>query len=66
MDSAPRTLYLAPANYAPTIAVAQRIAVELRAASPPHLRWSYVPRPDLTHANIFRGVQADALRHLLR
>lgn len=66
MDAAPRTLYIVTANYAPTIAAAERIASGLRAASPPHLRWSYVPRPDLTHATIFRGVQADALRRLLR
>lgn len=66
MDAAPRTLYLATANYAPTIAAAERVAGDLRAASLPHLRWSYVPRPDLTHATIFRGVQADALWHLLQ
>lgn len=66
MNAAPRTLYLTTANYAPTISASERIAAELRAASPPLLRWSYVPRPDLTHATIFRGVQADALRYLLR
>lgn len=66
MDAAPRTLYLATANYPPTIAAAERIAEELRSASPPSLRWSYVPRPDLTHATIFHGVQGDALMRLLR
>ncbi len=66
MDAAPRTLYLTTANYAPTIASAERIATELRAASLPLLKWSYAPRPDLTHATIFRGVQADALQRALR
>lgn len=66
MDATPRTLYLTTANYAETVVAAERIAAQLRAASPPGLRWVYVPRPDLTHATIFRGTQAAVLVEMLR
>jgi len=35
-------------------------------ASPPRLRWRYVPRPDLTHATIFRAMAPTALADMLR
>jgi predicted alpha/beta superfamily hydrolase len=66
MNTAPRTLYLTTANYAETATAAARITTQLRAASPPGLQWIYVPRPDLTHATIFRGTQADVLTQTLR
>ncbi len=65
MDGAPRSLYLATADYAPTVAAAARIAALLRTSAPTGLRWVYVQRPDLTHATIFLGVQAEALTHAL-
>lgn len=66
MDSGSRSLYLATADYAETATAAARIAATLRATAPPRLRWRYVARPDLTHATIFRGVEADALAEALR
>ncbi len=66
MDAAPRTLYLATANYVPTQTAAARITTLLRTSAPAGLKWVYVPRPDLTHANIFLGVQAEALTHALK
>jgi predicted alpha/beta superfamily hydrolase len=34
----------------------------LRARTPPGLVWTDVPRPDLTHATIYRATKRDALR----
>ncbi len=34
----------------------------LRAGAPPGLAWTDVPRPDLTHATIYRATKRDALR----
>jgi predicted alpha/beta superfamily hydrolase len=41
------------------------LAAVLRASAPPGLRWSYVPRPDLRHATIYRGSEARVLREVL-
>jgi predicted alpha/beta superfamily hydrolase len=65
-DAAPRTLYLASSNLPDIAAGAARLAALLRTASPPGLAWVYVPRPDLTHATIFRGVGPAALASALR
>lgn len=43
-----------------------RLAAMLRSAHPRSLVWQYVPRPDLTHATIFRGVGPTALARALR
>jgi predicted alpha/beta superfamily hydrolase len=60
-DAVPRTLYVATSREPSTIAGTFRIAALLRAAPPPALRWTYNPRPDLTHANIFRTMKPAAL-----
>jgi predicted alpha/beta superfamily hydrolase len=65
-DGSPRTLYLASSNEPELAAGAARLAALLRAASPRGLVWEYAPRPDLTHATIFRGVGPAALASALR
>jgi len=42
-----------------------RLANVLRANAPRGLRWEYQPRPDLTHATIYRAVAPGVLRHML-
>ena len=65
-DPAPRTLYLATSNVPDIAAGTARLAALLVFAAPPGLRWAYAPRPDLTHATIFRGVGPAALASALR
>ena len=65
-SAAQRTLYLASSNVADIAAGTARLAAVLRTASPPGLRWRYEPRPDLTHATIFRALKATALMDALR
>lgn len=43
-----------------------RLAAALRAAAARGLAWTYVPRPDLTHATIFRAAGPAALASALR
>ena len=43
-----------------------RLEAIIRAQPPGGLAWEYTPRPDLTHATIFRGVEAAALAAALR
>jgi predicted alpha/beta superfamily hydrolase len=66
LDSLPRTLYLASSNVAEIAAATARIATLLRAVPSRRLVWSYLPRPDLTHATIFLAVGPAALAHALR
>jgi len=63
---APRTLYFASTDVQENAVFMVRLADALRAAGERDLRWTYVPRPDLTHATIFRGVQGPALADALR
>jgi predicted alpha/beta superfamily hydrolase len=65
-DRAPRTLYLASSNVPEMATLGARLAAALRTAAPRGLVWMYEPRPDLTHATIFRGVGPAALAHALR
>lgn len=44
---------------------AGRLADVLRASAPPGLTWRYVPRPDLRHATIYRGMEARVLREMM-
>ncbi len=44
----------------------EAFAAAVRAAAPRGLAWAYVPRPDLTHATIFRAAEGEALAHALR
>lgn len=66
MDTMPRTLYLANSDVAEIAAGTARLAGLLRAAPPYGLQWRYVPRPDLTHATIFRVAGPAALATALR
>jgi len=46
--------------------ITARLAAALRLVSPRGLTWVYAPRPDLTHATIFRGAGPAALARALR
>ncbi len=61
---APAVLYLSSADEPNIAAAAARLAEVLRANASPALRWRYVPRPDLTHATIYRAVAPQVLRDL--
>lgn len=65
-DATSRTLYLASSNVAEIAAGVARLAAVLRVSPPRGLRWRYEPRPDLTHATIFRALKATALVDALR
>ncbi|HEU5219937.1 MAG TPA: alpha/beta hydrolase-fold protein [Gemmatimonadales bacterium] len=65
LDSVPRTLFFASSDLQDMIAGTSRLAGLLRATPRPGLRWEYVPRPDLTHATIFRGLGPAALASAL-
>jgi hypothetical protein len=57
----PRTLYLGfseEGNFDPRTS---QLASIIRANKPAGLRWTYVPRSDLTHATIFRALKPAAL-----
>lgn len=60
----PLTLYLSSADEDNIVPATERLAAILRADAPPRLRWRYVPRPDLTHATIYRAVAPGVLREL--
>ena len=66
LDRRPRTLHLASSGEPEIARDAARLAALLRAAQPAGLRWTYEPRPDLTHATIFRATKAAALAAALR
>ena len=65
-DAAPRTLYLASSREPSSAVGSARLAALLRAAKPQGLRWTYVPRPDLGHDNIFHALERAALMDALR
>jgi len=65
-DRTARTLYLASSDVADIAAGTVRLVSALRAASPPALTWRYEPHPELTHATIFRALEAHALTAALR
>ena len=60
-DAGSRTLYLASSNVGEIADATARLEAMIRAQPPAGLAWAYTPRPDLTHATIFRGVEAAAL-----
>lgn len=66
MSDAPRTLYLATSVEPSTAVGTARLAALLRASPPRGLRFTYAPRPDLTHATIFRALEAASLADALR
>ena len=65
-DRSPRTLYLAEANEAGIREGTAELAAILKAHAPPALTWYYVPRPDLEHSTIFRGVAPGAFARVLK
>jgi len=64
-DSAPRTLFLASSNVPEIAAGTARLAALLRSAPLRELEWVYLPRTDLTHGTIFRGLGPAALARAL-
>ena len=66
LNFAPRTLDLASSNVADITAGTARFADLIRSTSPRGLAWVYMPRPDLTHATIFRAMAPSALARALR
>ncbi len=66
LDETPRSLYLASSNVPEITAGTARLAALLRGAQPRGLAWVYTPRPDLTHATIFRDLGPAALALALR
>ena len=66
LDARPRTLFLANSDVPDIGAGTARLAALLRSSCRPGLAWVYLPRPDLTHATIFRGLGPTALANALR
>ena len=66
IDSASRSLYLATSQEPSTSVGVGRLAEWLRTKSIAGFQWRYDARPDLTHANIFRSLDATALTYSLR
>ena len=65
-DTAPRSLFLASSSQPDIAAGTQHLARLLDAIPPGQLTWVCTPRPDLTHATIFRGVGPGALAFTLK
>lgn len=63
-DDGPRMLYLASADEENIAPAAARLAHVLGANPSGRYRWQYHPRPDLTHATIYRSVAPQVLRIL--
>jgi predicted alpha/beta superfamily hydrolase len=61
LDAKPRTLYLATSKEPSTAVGVARLDSLLHAASPRGLTWKYVPRVDLEHSTIFKGMKMAAL-----
>lgn len=61
-----RRIALASSNEQAIAAATARLAKLLEAAPPRSVAWTYLPRTDLTHATIFRGVGPEALAAVLR
>lgn len=57
-------LYLASSGQEEIASATARLAEVLCADAPARLRWEYRPRPDLTHATIYRAVAPPVLREL--
>ena len=66
LDSMPRTLFLASSNTTEIVTGTARLAALLRDRPRRGLAWAYEPRPDLTHATIFRAAGPAALARALR
>ncbi|HYW13619.1 MAG TPA: alpha/beta hydrolase-fold protein [Longimicrobium sp.] len=60
----PATVYLSSADEDNIAPAAARLAEAFRDSATGQVRWQYVPRPDLTHATIYRSVAPGVLREL--
>lgn len=60
----PTVLYLSSADEEDIVSAVTRLADVLRAHPSDRLRWQYRPRPDLTHATIYRAEAPRVLREL--
>lgn len=65
-DKASRSLYLASSKEPSSALGSARLAEFMRALPPKGLRWTYVPRTDLEHSNIFLNLQTAAVVHAFR
>jgi uncharacterized protein len=65
-SNAPRTLYLASSREPSSAVGSARLAAMLQANPPPGLHWTYQPRPDLQHSNIFHWLERVALTDALQ
>ena len=65
-DRTPRTLFLATSKEPSTYEGVGRLAKHLESKAIAGFQWRYDPRPDLTHANIFRSLEGSALAYSLR
>jgi predicted alpha/beta superfamily hydrolase len=61
IDKQARTLYIVTSVEPSTAVGSAKLAGMLRSASPAGLRWTYLPRTDLTHGTIFRAAKPAAL-----
>lgn len=61
LKSKPRSLFFASSLEPSTSVRSAKLADLLRSLRPARLRWTYMPRADLTHGNIFRAVKPTAL-----
>ncbi|MEP6732970.1 MAG: alpha/beta hydrolase-fold protein [bacterium] len=66
LDGTPRTFYFASSGESSTAKPAARLAALLRASPPAGLRWTYAPRPDRSHGNIFSALEGLSLAEALR
>ncbi|HWZ27991.1 MAG TPA: alpha/beta hydrolase-fold protein [Gemmatimonadales bacterium] len=65
-DSTRRTLFLASSSQPEIAAGTQHLATLLAAIPPDELTWVCTPRPDLTHATIYRAAGPGALAFALK
>jgi predicted alpha/beta superfamily hydrolase len=63
-DMAPTVLYLSSADEEEIVRATTRLAEVLRANASGAYRWQYQPRPELTHATIYRAEAPRVLRDL--
>lgn len=63
-NSTLRSVYIASSGEPQIAAATARLAGVLREHASPRLRWRYEPRPDLTHATIYRALAPRVLREL--
>lgn len=61
IDRKERTLYVVTSVEPSTAVGSAKLAEMLKSASPEGLRWTYLPRTDLTHGTIFRAAKPAAL-----